>query len=125
MNKVNHFEIPADDADRASAFYSQAFNWQISAVPGMPYRILHTTEVDHRQMPKVPGAINGGMMDRQADIISPVITIGVDDIEVAAASIVAAGGTIVRPPFEVGDMGFAAYFTDTEANVMGLWQSKG
>jgi predicted enzyme related to lactoylglutathione lyase len=29
----------------------------------------------------------------------------------------------VREPEQVGDMGIAAYFRDSEGNLMGLWQS--
>jgi len=32
------------------------------------------------------------------------------------------GGEIVREKFQVGDMGYAAYFKDTEGNIIGLWQ---
>jgi hypothetical protein len=33
------------------------------------------------------------------------------------------GGSPVGDKLPVGDMGFAAYFTDSEGNLMGLWQS--
>ena len=35
-----------------------------------------------------------------------------------------AGGTVVRAE-AVGDMGFAAYFSDTEGNLIGLWETAG
>lgn len=35
------------------------------------------------------------------------------------------GGTTVRKPMQVGEMGIAAYLTDSEGNLMGLWQSLG
>ena len=55
----------------------------------------------------------------------PVITIEVDDIETALKSVESLGGRTVRESLPVGDMGFAAYFTDTEGNVVGLWQNAG
>ena len=33
------------------------------------------------------------------------------------------GGTVSGPKEPVGEMGFAAYFTDTEGNVVGLWET--
>jgi len=33
MPKVVHFEIPADDLDRAKAFYSAVFGWQLQTMP--------------------------------------------------------------------------------------------
>jgi predicted enzyme related to lactoylglutathione lyase len=74
-------------------------------------------------MPKEAGAINGGMLQRQDPVKSPVITIDVDNMDQAAATIEKNGGKIIRPKMPVGDMGFAAYFKDTEGNVVGLWQN--
>ena len=47
----------------------------------------------------------------------------VDDIDSALAKVEELGGTTVRPRQEVGQMGYAAYFTDPEGNLMGLWQN--
>jgi predicted enzyme related to lactoylglutathione lyase len=33
------------------------------------------------------------------------------------------GGKTVRKKEPVADMGFTAYFKDTEGNIVGLWQS--
>lgn len=32
-------------------------------------------------------------------------------------------GKIVHDKFNVGDMGYAAYFKDTEGNILELWQN--
>ena len=74
-------------------------------------------------MPSEPGYIGGGMMQRQAPYNSPVITLDVDDIDATIVAIEKQGGAAVGEKMAVGDMGFAAYFTDSEGNVMGLWQS--
>lgn len=52
----------------------------------------------------------------------PVVTIHVQNIDQAAATIERNGGKMVRAEMPVGDMGFAAYFKDSEGNVVGLWQ---
>ena len=36
-DKVVHFEIPADDLDRARAFYREAFGWTINSIPELDY----------------------------------------------------------------------------------------
>ena len=124
MDKVVHFEIPADNLARAGKFYEQAFGWKINSVPGMDYSILGTTEIDPQtQMPKEKGAINGGMMTRVPEIRNPVVTINVSDVETALKKITSVGGKIVRGKTKVGEMGFAAYFRDTEGNVLGLWEN--
>ncbi|WP_202875294.1 VOC family protein [Kribbella kalugense] len=45
------------------------------------------------------------------------------DIDAAWKTIESLGGERVGEKAAVGDMGFAAYFKDTEGNVLGLWQS--
>ena len=52
------------------------------------------------------------------------ITINVPDIDAALASIKKLGGKQSGKKMPVGDMGWTAYFTDTEGNLIGLWQNK-
>jgi len=93
MDKVVHFEIPADDLERARKFYTSVFGWKMESVPEMEYILIGTTLVDEKGMPTEPGGINGGK--------------------------------IIREKMQVGDMGYAAYFKDTEGNIIGLWQKIG
>ena len=123
MGKVVHFEIPADNLARAKKFYSTVFGWNLTDFPEMEYTMARTTDSDQNGMPKEPGAINGGMLQRQDPVKTPVITISVDNMDQAAATIEKNGGKMIRPKMAVGDMGFAAYFKDTEGNVVGLWQN--
>ena len=61
---IVHFEIPADDLERASKFYREVFGWEISRMPGpFEYFGVRTTATDESGMPKGPG-VNGGMMKR-------------------------------------------------------------
>jgi hypothetical protein len=123
MDKVVHFEIPADDLTRAKKFYNTVFGWNMNEMPEMEYVMVGTAESNENGMPKEPGAINGGMLERQDPVKSIVVTINVKDIDQAAATIEKNGGKIVRAKMPVGDMGFAAYFKDSEGNVVGLWQN--
>jgi uncharacterized protein len=122
MDKVVHFEIPADDLERAQKFYKSVFGWKMERAPGMEYIMIGTTPVNENFMPEEPGAINGGMMKRQQPITSPVITIRVNNIEDAMKNVKKMGGEMVRGKMQVGEMGYAAYFKDTEGNIIGLWQ---
>ena len=123
--KVVHFEVPADDVDRAINFYDKAFGWRIASWPGGEYHLVTTVETDESGMPTEPGGINGGMLKRQNPISSPVITIQVDDIEDALKTVEAHGGDVVRGKEPVGEMGFTAYCKDTEGNLVGLWENAG
>jgi len=122
--KVVHFEIPADNVERAKVFYEKAFGWQINKYPGMEYHGLGTTPVDQKtQMPTEPGAINGGMTKRQDPVKNTVITIDVSDIDSALRTVEKLGGKTIQKKQAVADMGFTGYFKDTEGNIVGLWQN--
>ena len=123
MDKIVHFEIPADNLARAKKFYSTVFGWKMNEMPEMDYVLVQTVESDENGMPKEPGAINGGMLKREDPVKSPVVTISVKSIDEAAKTIEKNGGKIIRPKMPVGDMGFAAYFKDPEGNAVGLWQN--
>lgn len=124
MDSVVHFEIPADNPTRASKFYKDAFGWNIQKWEGpMAYWMLGTAESDENGMPKNPGAINGGMGKREGPLKSIVVTVSVADIEKALQKVEKAGGKTVSKKQAVGDMGFSAYFKDSEGNVVGLFQA--
>jgi predicted enzyme related to lactoylglutathione lyase len=126
MSKVVHFEIPADDLDRAKNFYGSVFGWELQTMPmeGGEYTSVKTTDVDEQtQLPTEPGAINGGMFVRDERLTSPVITIDVDGIDDALKQIEAEGGTTVTPRTAIPGMGAFAYFKDPEGNVLGLWET--
>ncbi|GAA3643905.1 VOC family protein [Microlunatus ginsengisoli] len=130
MAKVVHFEIPADDLDRAKNFYGSVFGWQLEtmAMPqGGEYTSVVTTPVDQQtQMPTEPGAINGGMVQRdELASAAPVITVDVENIDDALREIEANGGSTVTPRTAIQGMGAFAYFKDSEGNVIGLWETSG
>lgn len=120
---VIHFELPADDVERAQGFYREAFGWSMNPMPEMHYTMVSTAEVGEDFMPLDRGVINGGMAERGGPVTAPVITVGVDDIDAALRKVEELGGKTVQGRMPVGDMGFTAYFTDTEGNTVGLWQN--
>ncbi|HEU4811819.1 MAG TPA: VOC family protein [Nocardioides sp.] len=121
--RVVHFEIPFDDAERAHAFYREAFGWNLMDVPGMDYTMV-TTGPTGDQGASEPGYINGGMLARQSPNTSPLVVVDVEDIDAALATIESLGGQTLSRKQPVGEMGWAAYFQDVEGNTLGLWQSR-
>ncbi len=124
MDSVVHFEIPAKDPKRAAAFYGKAFGWNITQFPNFEYWSLGTTESDKDGRPTSAGSINGGM--GKVGVMAPkdvTVTIQVADIDKALAEIKKLGGKQSGKKMPVGDMGFSAYFEDTEGNIIGLWQN--
>ena len=122
--RVVHFEIPFDDGDRARGFYKELFGWQTMEMPEMGYTIVMSGP-SNDQGPTEAGYINGGMLPRGMSPASgPVVVVDVESIDVALERVGELGGSTVVGKTPVGDMGFAAYFTDPEGNVMGLWETR-
>jgi uncharacterized protein len=122
--RVVHFEIPFDDGDRARSFYKDVFDWQVVQMPEMGGYTLVMTGPSGDAGPTESGFINGGMLSREQGATSgPVVVIDVPSIDESLAKIGTLGGSTVVGKTPVGDMGFAAYFTDPEGNVVGLWET--
>jgi predicted enzyme related to lactoylglutathione lyase len=119
---IVHFEIPADDIERAKKFYSDVFGWEISRMPG-PYEYfgLRTTETGESGLPKSFG-VNGGMYKRMYPHQTPTSYIGVEDIDAFASKVAESGGEITVPKMPVPGHGWMVHFKDPENNVFALWQ---
>lgn len=127
MDKVVHFEIPADDEARAKEFYGSIFEWDLEGADmggGMMYTTATTVPVGENRLPKEPGAINGGIMKRTSDQPTPIITIQVGSIDEALKKIEAEGGSTVQPRTEIPNLGAFGYFKDSEGNTLGLWETR-
>jgi predicted enzyme related to lactoylglutathione lyase len=133
INSVVHFEMPYEDRDRASSFYSNAFGWEPQALgPEMGnYVIVRTTEVDEvTKFPKEPGRINGGLFEKTKDNQYPSVVIGVDDIRDAMKKVEEAGGKVIGgqaagEPDDIPGVGLYISILDTEGNRVGLIQPQG
>ncbi len=126
MQKVVHFEIPADDIERAKQFYGEIFGWQLQDWPlqdGTVYTGARTVEVDETTfIPKEPGAINGGIVKRDAFVQTPQVTVNVPSIEDCIEKIKAKGGRVIKERTEIEGAGYYAYVADSEGNLLGLWE---
>ena len=121
-----HFEIQADDVERAKKFYEAALGWKIEKYESkegdmpMDYWMVMTGKDG------TPG-INGGMYQRPAEdkIFTFDDTVLVEDIDMAVAAVKANGGTITREKSELKGVGWFANAKDTEGNRFGLMQATG
>lgn len=115
VHRVVHFELPADDPERAAAFYRAVFGWDIHKWDGpQDYWLVQTGEDQ-------PG-INGGIMRRMNPGQSTVNTIGVDDLDAMVTTVTDAGGKVVMPRMAIPGVGYLAYLSDTEGNTFGMLQ---
>jgi uncharacterized protein len=118
MPRPIHFDMIADDPERAVGFYRDVFGWTFTKWDGpMEYWMIETGN-------EQPG-INGGMSRRGEGGDQPMNTIGVDDIDAALEAVGRAGGAVASPKSAIPGVGWFAACTDTEGNRFGLMQPDG
>jgi predicted enzyme related to lactoylglutathione lyase len=116
MNRINHFDISADDTGRAVKFYGTVFGWKAEKWHGPMEYWMITTGPDDK-----PG-INGGIAPRQDPADHILNTIGVPSVDEFVAKVEAAGGKLVAPKMAIPGVGWYAVCLDTEGNKFGLMQ---
>ena len=116
MPRVIHFEINADNPQRAVKFYKEVFGWEMTKWEGQEeYWLISTGKEDE------PG-INGAIMHRFMPEATSVNTIGVENLDEYIAKVKTQGGSIVRPKEKIPGVGYFVYCRDTENNLFGIIQ---
>ena len=126
---VVHFEIPADDPERAATFYRELFGWEISRWEGSAggdqaaeYWMVRTVPTGAEGQPTRPG-VNGGLMRRMFQGQAPVNYIGVASVEEFVGRAERLGAKVLVPRTPVPGMGWFAQLKDTEGNIFAVWQT--
>jgi hypothetical protein len=115
MPRVIHFEINADNLERALKFYQKVFSWKIEKPPGiLDYWLVTTGE---QNQPGINGAIR-----RRTHKGSTWNTIDVPSVDDFVKKIEKAGGKVVQQKVAIPGVGYFAYCADTEGNVFGILQ---
>jgi predicted enzyme related to lactoylglutathione lyase len=122
VGRLIHFEIHADDPERAVGFYTGVFGWTVSRFGDMEYWLLSTGPDDE------PG-INGAILPRSgerppvgAPVVGAVNTAQVDDLDASLAKAFELGGALALDKMVIPGVGTVAYVLDTENNVVGMLQ---
>jgi len=128
MPTIVHFEMPADDVERAKKFYTDLFGWKIEKWPGtssknsssssMEYWIVSTTDDKGNK-----AAIGGGLMKRQEQHQQITNFIDVNSVDEYSSKIEKLGGKVVVAKMAVPGMGYFAVCHDTENNSFGIWET--
>ncbi len=120
MFSVVHFEIPADDVERARKFYAGLFGWKIEKFSGptpMEYWEITTGAAEGSM-----GLRGGGMMKRQAPEQLITIYINVPSVDDYVAKVTELGGRVCFPKTAIPEMGYFAVCLDPENNGFGIWE---
>src|SRR6185312_15755602 len=105
MARVVHFEIQADNPERAVRFYSNTFGWEVNKWDGPEdYWLIKTGSESE------PG-IDGAILKRPAPIngdsvIAFVCTVASQAIDSDVAAVITHGGTVVYPKMAVPHVGW-------------------
>jgi uncharacterized protein len=119
MSTIVHFDIPADEPQRAKKFYESLFGWTITAPPGYPdYYLFGTTDEEGKT------AVGGGLGKRGAPDQKITVYFSVNSIAEYLSRIETLGGAVIMPYTPVPGFGALAICMDTEKNPFGLWETQ-
>jgi predicted enzyme related to lactoylglutathione lyase len=117
MSSIVHFDVPAENTERAKKFYSVLLGWKFESYPEMQYNLITTTNLDG-----TPG-VGGGMGKRMDPSQHIVNYFSVKSIDAAIKQVKSLGGSILMDKMAVPKMGYLVNCLDTEGNTFGLWES--
>ncbi len=130
MNRIVHFEIQAQQPERAAGFYSEVFGWEIKewVIPGVEMKDENRYWLVSTGSDSEPG-INGGILFRRGEaptegqaVNGYICTIDVASLDDSLKKVTDAGGTQATPRMPVMGIGWVAYCHDTEGNMFCMMQ---
>jgi predicted enzyme related to lactoylglutathione lyase len=123
MARVAHFEIHADDPQRAISFYGTLFGWEFQQWGGQEYWLIKTGSADET-------GIDGGLVRRRGDrpqigqaVNAYVCTVIVTSLDETIAGVDKGGGAVALAKMPVPGVGWLAYFHDPEGNIFGVMEN--
>src|SRR5262245_16369364 len=117
INKPAWVEHMSTDAAASRDFYSGLFGWQVEVNPEPQYGGYAIARIGGSDV----AGMGATMSPEQPTAWN--LYIGTDDVDALAGKVSAAGGTVVAPPFDVGDQGRMAAFQDPSGAFISAWQA--
>lgn len=115
MPTIVHFDISADNIERAKDFYSRLFGWKIEKSPGTTEYYLIETRTSTGEK-----GLTGGIAKREKPYQKITNFIEVPSIDESIAKVKKLGGKIIEPKTAIPTVGYIAGCIDTEDNVFGI-----
>lgn len=118
MPKVIHFQIFADDIERAKKFYTSVFDWKMEKISlnNVDHYFIFSKDYEQESF--------GHITKREQKINCIVDYIGVSSIEESFKKIDENNGTVMIPKTAINGYGWYALCRDSEGNIFGLWEEK-
>jgi predicted enzyme related to lactoylglutathione lyase len=121
MSRVTHFEIHASQPERAIDFYSALFGWKFTQ------RFPGYWQIDTGRGAE-PG-IDGGLIPRRGApagagqaVNAFICTVEVAALDATLERALALGATLALPKMPIPGVGWLAYVSDPDANLLGITQ---
>ena len=115
MPRVTHFDLSAEDPERAMNFYRLVFGWSFVKWQGpMDYWMVSSGRDE-------PG-IDGGLARKSDMIPSVYFTISVSPIDEYILKVKENGGKVLRDRVAIPGVGWFAIIQDPEGNAFGLME---
>ena len=119
-NRPAWVDLATSDAEGARNFYSQLFGWEMEVSEDPQYGGYATAKVAGSGQNSAAGI--GPKQDPNMPNVWSLY-IGTDDVNALADRVTQAGGTVVAPPFDVGDQGRMAVFQDPSGAFISAWEA--
>jgi len=121
-NVLNWFEIYTSDFQRARKFYTEVFQCELTDIPVDNER---HPDMQYATFPGEPGNNNASGALVKLAVAEPgmggtLIYFAAEEINRELSRVEAAGGKVIRPKQDIGNLGFIALIQDTEGNMIGL-----
>ena len=117
MNNLTHFEIPVEDVDKAKEFYSNLFDWEFNYMEEMNYLMFTGESEDGKSK------MSGGIFKKPNESFTVTNYFSVKSLAESAKKVEELGGKIVVPKTPVPGMGWFVHFTDTDGNLLALFEN--
>ena len=118
-NAIGWFDLYVDDLDRAVTFYETVFQQTLEPIGDPTGETIMRGFPANMQVYGAAGALVKAPHTRPG-VGGTLLYFTVNDCAVEQARVAAAGGTVVRPKFSIGEFGWVALCMDTEGNLFGL-----
>lgn len=116
-NKPAWVDLGTKDAAGARAFYAKVFGWDIHVSPDPQYGGYGRAQLRGKDVAGIGPTMSPDQPSAWA------VYVGTDDADALSKRVVAAGGQVVMPAFDVGDQGRMAVFADPGGAVISTWQA--
>jgi uncharacterized protein len=120
MRKVGWFDIYVEDIERAQAFYETVLDTKLAAMDDPNDATVQMRAFGDDFTSHGAGGALVKLAYSQPGPGGSMVYFSCADCAVEEARVAAAGGSIVRSKFAIGDHGFVSIVTDTEGNMIGL-----